>query len=639
MDRLEPFDELLENYEVSKMIKDAKKPKFHVEGDIFVEHLNKFCDFLALPLTDIFNHVLCHQVWQTRWKQETLVVIPKCTSPQSLSECRNLSCTQFFSKTLERVVFDWLNKEICLSDAQYGGRKGCGVNHMLVDAWTTILHDLEEPGSSSNIISLNFEKTFNRLDHKACVESLREHGASHLTQNLIASFLLGRTMWAKIGDVLSSPRNINGGSPQGSILGCLLFSITTDGLDRNIDYGPPPLNTCDMEDNPGNRTLNIDLSLALIRTEERSDLGINNITVEADLDGACVSFDRNGTDVSSPALPKNKKFHQSTPTSRGQFEDFIPPGNLVNACLSDTYSSTAELTFVYMASGRRAPHPDLVSSSSASTPWTSMLAGDLCMTAESNTDSARNFVMPYVYVDVTNGVERISHESGQYHFSTKKMEMIVHAKQSERFFHEVRRRAEKIGMKLNTRKTKMLCLSSNPSYDIKTYIEIDGEKIFSQDSLRITGFTFDSRPSVQQHITSMKSSFYSRLWSTRNLKRAGFSRQDLVDFYCSLVLPVLDYCAVVYNSFLTSKQVEELERMQKHAVRIIVGQYRLYTETCASLRIEKLVERRKTQVEKFATRAVETEDSALTGSPSKEITATVLEDKIISSKINQTQNE
>ena len=39
---------------------------------------------------------------------------------------------------------------------------------------------------------------------------------------------------------------------------------------------------------------------------------------------------------------------QSTPTNRGQFEEFLPPGNLINSCLSGDYSSTTGMTFVYM---------------------------------------------------------------------------------------------------------------------------------------------------------------------------------------------------------------------------------------------------------------------------------------------------
>ena len=145
------------------------------------------------------------------------VIIPKKHNPQSLAECRNLSCTQFFSKTLKRIVFERLSKETKLSESQYGGQKGSGVEHMLVDCWTTILNDLEGGGRSSNLISLDFEKAFNRLDHGTCLNAMVKHGASQMCCNLVHSFLQGRTMTTKMGNCLSKPRHVSGGSPQGSI--------------------------------------------------------------------------------------------------------------------------------------------------------------------------------------------------------------------------------------------------------------------------------------------------------------------------------------------------------------------------------------------------------------------------------------
>ena len=43
-------------------------------------------------------------------------------------------------------------------------------------------------------------------------------------------------MQVRIGNTLSTPKKINGGSPQGSILGNYLFCITTDQLEQGIDY-------------------------------------------------------------------------------------------------------------------------------------------------------------------------------------------------------------------------------------------------------------------------------------------------------------------------------------------------------------------------------------------------------------------
>ena len=43
-------------------------------------------------------------------------------------------------------------------------------------------------------------------------------------------------MSVKLGDTFSIPRNVPGGSPQGSILGNYLFCATTDNLTGDVDY-------------------------------------------------------------------------------------------------------------------------------------------------------------------------------------------------------------------------------------------------------------------------------------------------------------------------------------------------------------------------------------------------------------------
>ena len=156
--------------------------------------------------------------------------------PESLFQCRNLSCTPFFLKIFERFVFARLNNETKLSDSQFDGRKNCGVDHMIIDMWESILTDLDKGATASSLVNPDFEKAFNtRLNHDACINALRSHGATALSTEIVHSFLSGRTVTAQVGESLSKPRKINGGSPQGSILGKLLLTMTTDKL-TTVDY-------------------------------------------------------------------------------------------------------------------------------------------------------------------------------------------------------------------------------------------------------------------------------------------------------------------------------------------------------------------------------------------------------------------
>ena len=82
---------------------------------------------------------------------------------------------------------------------------------MLIDMWDTILTDLDRGSAASCGISLDFEKTFNRLNHDSCMEALKAHGASTSSLRVIHSFLEGRSMTARVGTALSTPRPVRVG--------------------------------------------------------------------------------------------------------------------------------------------------------------------------------------------------------------------------------------------------------------------------------------------------------------------------------------------------------------------------------------------------------------------------------------------
>ena len=96
---------------------------------------------------------------------ETVTVIPKCPSPSSLAECRNISCTNFLSKVMETAVLQRLRTEIGPDLAQYGGVRGAGVEHLLVEIWERILGGLEIPEVAITLLSVDYEKAFNRMGH------------------------------------------------------------------------------------------------------------------------------------------------------------------------------------------------------------------------------------------------------------------------------------------------------------------------------------------------------------------------------------------------------------------------------------------------------------------------------------------
>lgn len=220
--------------EVETKLRKAKKPNSSVQGDLLPRLVRRFHKLLAVPMQLIYNKVFEDEEWPKVWKCETAVIIPKTSNPTNLGECRNISCTNFFSKVLESIMLDDLRAEIPLDPTQYGGMKGCSVDHLLVDAHEDVLGAIDE-GKHSVMLGVDYQKAFNRLDHAVCIQELTRLGASAATISIIRSFLTNRRMRVRLPDgSLSEERPLFGGSPQGSILGCLLYCLATQQIDRSV---------------------------------------------------------------------------------------------------------------------------------------------------------------------------------------------------------------------------------------------------------------------------------------------------------------------------------------------------------------------------------------------------------------------
>lgn len=61
-------------------------------------------------------------------------------------------------------------------------------------------------------------------------------------------------------------------------------------------------------------------------------------------------------------------------------------------------------------------------------------------------------------------------------------------------------RARDIGMRVNCRKTKMLCLTPDNGYDSWASVVVDGETIQSQSTMKLLGFVLGTASGVGHHV-------------------------------------------------------------------------------------------------------------------------------------------
>ena len=484
--------QILSPAQVAVRLRKFRKPKSMIKHDIFPSLVNEAADFLAPPLTDIYNQITASSTWPLSWKQEFVTPIPKKSLPSTVNDLRNISCTALFSKVYESFVLGWLGEQVGMRRNQMGGMKGAGTEHYLVELFQLILESLEDPRAASVITSIDYSKAFNRLDFGHCLSSLANKGASTELIAIVASFLTSRTMSVKVGQELSRPRIVLGGVPQGSILGVFLFNATIDAFEA-----------------------------------------ASKDVVE------CPVIGGRGAAVGPPP-----------PHDRGLNRQAEP---------------------VYDRPGFKA--------------WETFLLTVLKY-VDDNIIHEKLF-MDGLVIDA-NGEKR------------------AQAIRSQNLFRQITRVAELFGMKVNSAKTMMLCISDSKTYKAAAYIESsDGEIVSSSQELKILGMHFSSKPDVALQVESICRKFRARIWTLRHLYHRGFSQEDLVKVYKSTILPCHDYCSTVYHSSLTLSQTIVLERLQAKALRAIFGYDPSYRELVEKAGLTTLRARREARELVFARKCAE----------------------------------
>ena len=180
---------------------------------------------------------------------------------------------------------------------------------------------------------------------------------------------------------------------------------------------------------------------------------------------------------------------------------------------------------------------------------------------------------------------------------------LKHAIPSENAFQSTSAAATRKGMKVNTSKTNLLCVGDPLSYRQVAFIEdAEGTRIISDPDghMKVLGFHFSSRPTVALQVTNIKKKMRQRNWTLFNLRKKGFTTEELVKVYTSCCRPVAEYCDVVFHSLLTDEQDLAIERLQDRALQIIFGPRISGRKMRAMAGLETLRERRIQHCDTFA---------------------------------------
>jgi hypothetical protein len=99
--------------------------------------------------------------------------------------------------------------------------------------------------------------------------------------------------------------------------------------------------------------------------------------------------------------------------------------------------------------------------------------------------------------------------------------------------------------------------------------------------------TKDLKP--DRHVDYMLTICYNRLWAIIMLKKTGISNEDILHFFFVKIRSALESNCPVYHSMLTNQNNDDIERIQKIVLMVILCErYTSYKQACLLLNVVTL---------------------------------------------------
>ena len=160
-------------------------------------------------------------------------------------------------------------------------------------------------------------------------------------------------------------------------------------------------------------------------------------------------------------------------------------------------------------------------------------------------------------------------------------------------------------MMINTKKTKTMIFNFTKNFQFSTRLKIKNENIEVINSTKLLGTILSDDLKWDLNTDTLVKKANARMQLLRKVASFDAPVQDLKEIYILFIRSILEQSAPVWHSSITEENSNDLERIQKSAVKIILkDNFKGYKRGLAQLGIESLEERRKELCLNFANKCV-----------------------------------
>ena len=156
-----------------------------------------------------------------------------------------------------------------------------------------------------------------------------------------------------------------------------------------------------------------------------------------------------------------------------------------------------------------------------------------------------------------------------------------------------------------------MVINFTKNYQFSTRIFLEGELLDIIEETKLLGCIISADLKFHKNTAYMVKKAYARMTILQKFYTFNVPIEDLVTIYKLYVRSLVEQNVAVWNSSITVEECEDLERVQKVAIRIILkNSYTDYEESLRILGLEKLQIRRKALCLAFAKKCLKNDKMA-----------------------------
>ena len=161
-------------------------------------------------------------------------------------------------------------------------------------------------------------------------------------------------------------------------------------------------------------------------------------------------------------------------------------------------------------------------------------------------------------------------------------------------------------MLINEKKTKAVIFNYTDNYQFTTRLQLNNQNVEIINSTKLLGTIVQNDLKWNKNTDFLVKKANARMELLRRVASFGAPVKDLKEIYILFVRSLLEQSATVWHSSITEENANDLERVQKSALKIILqDNYKSYRNALNLLDMETLVERRDQLCLNFALKCVQ----------------------------------